>query len=362
MQAVHTPSLSRSLKLGIVLCQESWAQCQIARKSSLVAIESLVYEPSYLRLLYNCGYLGSTSALPNHSQFCLAFVPTPVTTLLPEVSFSSWSLQLHPEKSQCSEFTQYVSDVWGPWYSTPKCKRSLVAHRGKKRFVIHEKVVQKCPISSKKKNTTNNLLSVELLKQLFNYLYSPMYCVLSCVRLLATPWTVAHQAPLSMEFPRQEYWVGCHALLQGIFPTQGSTQCLLHWPRSKLGKPQNKLTLETMAKTDKASGSSGSGLSSPFAWRGPGPAQGVRRTDRPAASAGPGGAGGGAPSGVGPWGRSPAQSGPCGWDHRAPSCPTRGFCPFLPFDEKGQEPTTPARLISTLSLRLFPISSSNCKL
>ena len=25
---------------------------------------------------------------------------------------------------------------------------------------------------------------------------------------LATPWTVAHQAPLSMGFPRQEYWSG----------------------------------------------------------------------------------------------------------------------------------------------------------
>ena len=28
----------------------------------------------------------------------------------------------------------------------------------------------------------------------------------SCVRLFATPWTVAHQAPLPMEFSRQEYW------------------------------------------------------------------------------------------------------------------------------------------------------------
>ena len=36
------------------------------------------------------------------------------------------------------------------------------------------------------------------------------------------PWTGAHQTPLSMEFSRQEYWVGCHALLQGIFLTQGS--------------------------------------------------------------------------------------------------------------------------------------------
>ena len=29
--------------------------------------------------------------------------------------------------------------------------------------------------------------------------------VLSHVRLFATAWTVAHQAPLSMEFSRQEY-------------------------------------------------------------------------------------------------------------------------------------------------------------
>ena len=31
---------------------------------------------------------------------------------------------------------------------------------------------------------------------------------LSHVQLFATPWTVAHQAPLSMEFSRQEYWSG----------------------------------------------------------------------------------------------------------------------------------------------------------
>ena len=30
---------------------------------------------------------------------------------------------------------------------------------------------------------------------------------LSHVLLFATPWTVAHQAPLSMEFPRQKYWI-----------------------------------------------------------------------------------------------------------------------------------------------------------
>ena len=32
--------------------------------------------------------------------------------------------------------------------------------------------------------------------------------LLGHVRLYATPWTVAHQVPLSMEFSRQEYWSG----------------------------------------------------------------------------------------------------------------------------------------------------------
>ena len=32
--------------------------------------------------------------------------------------------------------------------------------------------------------------------------------MLSHVQLFATPQTVAHQAPISMEFSRQEYWSG----------------------------------------------------------------------------------------------------------------------------------------------------------
>ena len=41
-------------------------------------------------------------------------------------------------------------------------------------------------------------------------------------RLFAVPWIVAHQAPLPMEFFRQEYWMGSHSFLQEIFLTQGS--------------------------------------------------------------------------------------------------------------------------------------------
>ena len=35
-----------------------------------------------------------------------------------------------------------------------------------------------------------------------------MLSLFSCVRLFATLWTVAHQAPLSMGFSTQEYWSG----------------------------------------------------------------------------------------------------------------------------------------------------------
>ena len=54
-----------------------------------------------------------------------------------------------------------------------------------------------------------------------------MLTCLSCVRLSAISWPVAHQAPLSMGFSKQEYWSGLPCLLQGIFPTQGSKLCLL---------------------------------------------------------------------------------------------------------------------------------------
>ena len=43
----------------------------------------------------------------------------------------------------------------------------------------------------------------------------------SRVRLFATLWTVAHQAPMSMEFSRQEYWSGWPCPPPGDFPDPG---------------------------------------------------------------------------------------------------------------------------------------------
>ena len=69
-----------------------------------------------------------------------------------------------------------------------------------------------CFLSKPHKSHARSVLSV------FEWVKS-----LSRVRLFATPGTVgAYHAALSMGFSRQEYGVGCHFLLQGIFPTQGS--------------------------------------------------------------------------------------------------------------------------------------------
>ena len=50
--------------------------------------------------------------------------------------------------------------------------------------------------------------------------------VLSRIQLFVTPWTVVHQAPLSMEFSTQEYW------RELPFPSPGDLSDLGIKPRS----------------------------------------------------------------------------------------------------------------------------------
>ena len=49
----------------------------------------------------------------------------------------------------------------------------------------------------------------------------PMCWVASVMSNSLTPWTVAHQAPLSMEFSRQEYWSGLTCPPPGDLPDPG---------------------------------------------------------------------------------------------------------------------------------------------
>ena len=67
----------------------------------------------------------------------------------------------------------------------------------------------------------------------------------SYVWLFTTPWTVACQPPLSMRFPRQEYWIRLPPPTRGDLPDQWLNLCLLrllHWQADSLpvappGKP-----------------------------------------------------------------------------------------------------------------------------
>ena len=68
----------------------------------------------------------------------------------------------------------------------------------------------------------------------------------SHVQLFVTPWTAAHQAPLSMELYRQKYWSGLPFPTPGDLPDPGieppSLMSFLHWevdslPLSRLGSP-----------------------------------------------------------------------------------------------------------------------------
>ena len=68
--------------------------------------------------------------------------------------------------------------------------------------------------------------------------------MLSHARLFATPWSVAHQAPLPMEFFRQEYWSGLPFLSPGDPPNPGiepRTPALRadSFPAEPQGKPKN---------------------------------------------------------------------------------------------------------------------------
>ena len=68
---------------------------------------------------------------------------------------------------------------------------------------------------------------------------------LSCVRLFATPWAVAYQAPPSMEFSRQEYWNGL------LFPSPGDLPDPGIKPRSPALQAEDALPSEPPGKPHK---------------------------------------------------------------------------------------------------------------
>ena len=64
---------------------------------------------------------------------------------------------------------------------------------------------------------------------------------LSRVQLFLTPWTAAHRAPLSMGFPKQEYWSGLPFPFPGNLPNPGTELGSPTWHADSLtlGSPDN---------------------------------------------------------------------------------------------------------------------------
>ena len=116
--------------------------------------------------------------------------------------------------------------------------------------------------SVRKKEACESVFSITTLSAMINFKgqyplrerlqksYTPLQITLgvicaqlvSHVQLFATLWTAAYQAPLSMEFPRQEYWSGVAISFPWDLPNPGvkSSSHLLPWrvnslPLSHLG-------------------------------------------------------------------------------------------------------------------------------
>ena len=120
--------------------------------------------------------------------------------------------------------------VWGPklevWRSTSPAPAIFTPNSGNRSM---------CSLSHKAPASSFSLLNQDSFQAqthipplpLTNQVFPHFKCVNA--NSLQYCLTVAiHQAPLSMGFSRQEYWLGCHALLQGIFQTQGSNLHVLH--------------------------------------------------------------------------------------------------------------------------------------
>ena len=74
--------------------------------------------------------------------------------------------------------------------------------------------------------------------------------IVSHVRLFVTPWTVVMGTIASLhcswDSPGKNTGVGCHALLQGIFPAQGLNPYLLHWQLGSLPRATWEALLQSL--------------------------------------------------------------------------------------------------------------------
>ena len=111
-------------------------------------------------------------------------------------STSGWMLKFTVHvllKPDLENFEHYFASVWDEWNYIPAWMESDLLT-----WQNHSEHLQKLKL-----------------------LTGVCVCVCVCVCVHTTPWTVAHQAPLSMGFSRQEYWSGLPLPPPRDFPNPG---------------------------------------------------------------------------------------------------------------------------------------------
>ena len=102
-------------------------------------------------------------------------------------------------------------------------------------------------------SSSNNSIEDKVISLVFPSVYTKLcvcvYVSCSVVSNPVNPWTIVCQAPLSVEFSRQEYWSGKLFPSPGIFPTQRSNPGLPHcgWILYFLNNQGNPRKLEWVA-------------------------------------------------------------------------------------------------------------------
>ena len=127
----------------------------------------------------------SFSSLSENTASCCSGIQRPCVIYI--YTHTHAYIYTHTQTHSCHTFHQNKKEVWLYRGTYVLCSRSKV--------YVHETIMT---LKVKRK-----------------------WYFLSCVRLFVIPWTVAHLAPLPMEFSKQEYWCGLLFLSPADLPDPG---------------------------------------------------------------------------------------------------------------------------------------------